>query len=389
MKVLHLNTLLTGGGTDDQCVKVILALRSLGVDARLMGPEGREFCKQVVASKLPQIISPPEGPLKIHFMRAVAREIRHGGYDIVHAHHGRDYWPTFFSVALSLRHPKIIFTRHLAKSPRSLPSRLALLHLCDHVIAVSKFTELVMKRGFDDPNSPEPERHHRPRLLGDVSKISVIHCGIDTDLFYPKPSGNLRKEWGIGEKDFIFAVVGGYDYPRGKGQREFLKAAAQIHHRLPHGRFLIIGRGSLKEILQEDICTLGLKGKAFLTPYCRNIPDLMNTINCLVHPAIGTESFGLVLLEAFASGRPVIASALDGIPEAFHMVGKGKLVKPESIEELASAMLEIGNNPLSFSMEDRWEMHNQVAKRASLQILGKRTLELYQHILEKKQDKKN
>ena len=88
MKVLHLNTLLTGGGTDDQCVKVILALRSLGVDARLMGPEGREFCKQVVASKLPQIISPPEGPLKIHFMRAVAREICQGGYDIVHAHHG-------------------------------------------------------------------------------------------------------------------------------------------------------------------------------------------------------------------------------------------------------------------------------------------------------------
>ena len=115
----------------------------------------------------------------------------------------------------------------------------------------------------------------------------------------------------------------------------------------------------------------------------------MNTINCLVHPAIGTESFGLVLLEAFASGRPVIASALDGIPEAFHMVGKGKLVKPESIEELASAMLEIGNNPLSFSMEDRWEMHNQVAKRASLQILGKRTLELYRHILEKKQEKKD
>ena len=41
MKVLHLNTLLTGGGTDDQCVKVILALRSLGVDARLMVIECR------------------------------------------------------------------------------------------------------------------------------------------------------------------------------------------------------------------------------------------------------------------------------------------------------------------------------------------------------------
>ena len=66
-----------------------------------------------------------------------------------------------------------------------------------------------------------------------------------------------------------FAVVGGYDLPRGKGQREFLAAAARIHQKIPQARFLIIGRGSMAEMLRADIARLGLTGKAWLTPYAR------------------------------------------------------------------------------------------------------------------------
>ena len=116
--------------------------------------------------------------------------------------------------------------------------------------------------------------------------------------------------------------MGGYDLPRGKGQREFLRAAAQVQAKIPQARFLIIGRGSLKEVLEADIVRLGLSGKAWLTPYCQDMPAAMNAIDCLVHPQVGTEAFPGVVLEAFACGKPVIASALDGIPEAF---GAGQL----------------------------------------------------------------
>jgi len=79
----------------------------------------------------------------------------------------------------------------------------------------------------------------------------------------------------------------------------------------------------MAETLRADIARLGLAGKARLTPYCDNMPAAMNAIDCLVHPQIGTEAFGLVLCEAFACGRPVIASALDGIPEAFRVRATG------------------------------------------------------------------
>jgi hypothetical protein len=67
------------------------------------------------------------------------------------------------------------------------------------------------------------------------------------------------------------------------------------------------------------------------------MPQVMNAIDCLVHPQIGTEALGLVVCEAHACGKPVIASALDGIPEAFAPGNCGKLVPPEDVPALAGA----------------------------------------------------
>jgi glycosyltransferase involved in cell wall biosynthesis len=180
--------------------------------------------------------------------------------------------------------------------------------------------------------------------------------------------------------DYAFAVVGGYPLPRGKGQREFLAAAAQVHRKIPAARFLIIGRGNMADILKADIERLGLTGKAWLTPYFTDMPTVMNAIDCLVHPQIGTEALGLVVCEAQACGKPVIASALDGIPEAFAAGNYGRLVKPESVEELAAAMEEWANRP-ALSPSEREALHGKVSAQFSVNAYGKRILEFYRRLL--------
>lgn len=379
MKVLHINTMLHGGGTDDQCVKLVAELRKNGVDARVIGPGGRNFESVIRQNNIPHIVAPAN---KLSFILAVAKELRHGNYDILHAHHGRDYWLAYLGKLLSFRSLKVVFTRHMAKSPSSLPSRLAILRVCDSMIAVSQFTAEVMQHGHHDEKSPEAERHHRPRVFGDYSKITVIHPGIDLNRFTPEGAAKVPGDYSFTPDNYLFAVVGGYDHPRGKGQREFLKAAARITKDVPHARFLIIGKGSLKTVLEEDIRQLGLEKVAFLTPYATDMPTVMRGINCLVHPSIGTEAYGLVLLEAFACGRPVIASNLDGIPEAFNVVGKGKLVPPEDIDALAAAMKEMAMRSTAvFSLEERWQMHSLVAANASLDNLATQTAAHYRQML--------
>jgi glycosyltransferase involved in cell wall biosynthesis len=372
--------MLTGGGTDDQCVKLVHALHQQGQQVALAGPDGREFSRVARELGVPFQATPPEGPLKLRFIWACARLVRRERIQILHGHHGRDLWPTVLAARLSGIRPKVVLTRHLAKSPRSWFSRSFLLGQCDAIIAVSHFVARVMREGFYDSGSPEVERHSRPPMRGDHSRIHVLHGGIDTTRFRPGDASVQRREWGLAPEHFAFAVVGGYNRPRGKGQREFLRAAALIHEKIPQARFLIVGRGDLAEQLQSDIRQLGLEGKASLTPYCQDMPAAMNALDCLVHCQIGTEAFGLVLIEAFACGKPVIASALDGIPEAFECAARGQLVPPEDVNALADAMLGQAAQP-PFSPSDRAEMHARIERDFSLTAAAQRVTKLYESLL--------
>ena len=185
MRILQLNSRLTGGGTDDQCVKLAAGLCSLGQSVCLAGPDGSEFSRVARDLRVPFHATPPEGPLKLRFILSAAHLIRREHIQIVHGHHGRDIWPTLLAARLSGQRPKIVLTRHLAKSPSTWLSRRCLLSQCDALIAVSHFVAKVLREGAYEPGSPEPERRARPPLRGDYSKIQVIHGGIDTGRFRP------------------------------------------------------------------------------------------------------------------------------------------------------------------------------------------------------------
>lgn len=365
-RVLQLNSSLTGGGTDDQCVKLAHGLHQLGVPVWIAGPEGREFSNVIQQLKIPFLPIRREGPIKLLFIYQAARQIRRHHIHIVHGHHGRDIWPTILAARLSGIRPKIVLTRHLAKSPASWPSRRLLLGQVDVVIACSHFVARVLTEGHYEPDSPVAERRARPPLVGDHKKIEVLYGGIDTGRFKPMATSPLRAEWGLRPEHYAFGMVGGYMLPRGKGQRELLAAAARIHGELPHARFLIIGRGDLEDELRRDIERLGLTGKAWLTPYCTDMPAAMNALDCLVHSQTGTEAMVGVVCEANACGRPVIASDLDGIPEALAIGGYGQLVRPGSVDELAAALVKQARAPKA-SEAERNERHRRVAQNFSLE----------------------
>ena len=381
--MLHLNSLLAGGGTDDQCVRLTEGLRLCGIDAEVAGPDGRRFSDICRARGVPLHVTPQEGPAKVRLILAVAKILRHGGHSIIHGHHGRDLWATVVAARLSGRRPRIVLTRHLAKCPGSAASRWFLLGQIDKMICVSEFVAQVLREGHRDPSSPEAERHWRPPIHGDLAKLRVIHGGIDTSQFRPREDAvveSLRTQWGLRKGDFAFGIVGGFSAPRGKGHREFLRAAARLRETLPQARFLVIGQGNLEATLRSDIESLGLSGFAQLTGHCADMPAAMNAINCLVHPQIGTEAFPGVVMEAHACGRAVVASALDGIPEAFSAANFGQLIPAENVDALARAMqIEGGRTPLP--LEERLGLHAKVDASFSLGRLAARTADLYRELL--------
>lgn len=231
--------------------------------------------------------------------------------------------------------------------PRRMSAGL-LLRLSD-VIAVSQAVEAVLQR----------------ELRGPKHRLHRIYGGIDHALFQPTRTAaglELRRQQGWGESDVVFGVVGAFNLPRGKGQLEFLDAASQLTADFPHARFAIVGDGSMGTLLQEKIAATGLERTAKILPFTDDIATAMNALDVLVHPALGTEALGLVLWEAMACAKPVIASRLDGIPEAFDDGVHGLLVPPAEVPLLAAAMRNLAADP---------------AKRAQYGAAGRRHVETH------------
>src|SRR5207302_8968036 len=101
------------------------------------------------------------------------------------------------------------------------------------------------------------------------------------------------------------------------------------------------------------------------TPYCQDMAGAMNAIGCLVHSQVGTEAFPGVVLEAFACGKPVIASALDGIPEAFATGNYGQLIQPENVEQLTAALLHWARQP-PLALAEKLVLHERLSGQFSL-----------------------
>ncbi len=386
LRVLRLNSLLTGGGTDEHCVTLARHLAALGVEEWLAGPEERDWSRAARAGGLRLATTPSrEGPARLRLIGSLCQWMRALRPHIVHAHHGRDYWPAVLARALAGGAARLVVTRHLAKSPASWPGRRFLLGQVDAVIAASHFVARVLREGHSEPDSPVRERRHRPPMRGDARKIHVIYDGVDTEQFRPRPESDpavqrLRAAWGAGPEHVVFGVVGGFPPPHGKGHRPFLAAAARLRETTPAARFVLLGRGGLQATLEADIARLGLRETALLAGWCPDMPAAMNALDCLVLPQVGTEAFPGVVLEALACGRPVIASDLDGIPEAFAACPRGRLVPPSDVPALATAMEEVASQP-RLSAAERAAMHAAVAARFTPAHAAQQTLALYRQLL--------
>jgi len=375
-RVIMLNSRLRGGGTDAQCLALAQGLAAQGWEVATAGPEGAPLSDEAPGLRPLPRFRPLQGLV-------LAGLLRRSRARIVHAHHGDDYWTALLASRLVQPRPLVVFSRHLAKSPRAPLSRQHLFAQADAVIAVSSFVAQVLREGYRDPASPIAERHHRPACRIDPRRLHIIHTGIDTEKFRPRErafADSARSALGLRPGETAFGVVGGFDLPVGKGQRVFVRAAREVVRRLPKSKFLLAGTGTLAAALEEDIRHHGLEDRVRLIGQQSDPVALHHALDILVHPQIATEAFPSVVLEAHACGRPVIASRLDGIPEAWAIGGLGHLVPPGDAVELAATMIGQAEHAAP-SEPERAAAHARVEAEASLPVQARRVADLYRRLM--------
>jgi glycosyltransferase involved in cell wall biosynthesis len=184
---------------------------------------------------------------------------------------------------------------------------------------------------------------HVSRGIGRRDKFVVISPGIDVSSYGPNPETkkHFRKELNIGEDVKVIGWAG--RLTRIKSPQTFLEAAAIVKDRQPGVHFALLGEGELEGQLRHMAGSLGLGDSMTFLGKENGIRNFLASIDLFALTS-ANEGLGLVLLEAMASGLPVIATDVGGVPEVLEGGRAGLLVRPEDPLSLARCMLSLLKN---------------------------------------------
>jgi len=205
-------------------------------------------------------------------------------------------------------------------------------HGCSQIVADAS----VIKRQLVKQNGIDP------------AKIEVIGSAVDLVKFKPpRNRTKFRREIGVGDDISLIGNVG--MIRPDKGQLQLVKAAPLVFEKHPGARFVIVGQGTgiLKRGInvRNAIDQAGLADKIIMAGYRWDTPNVYAACDMIVIASLHTEASPIVLREAFASGRPVIATKVGDIPEIVRHRENGLLIEPGDTQALAAAIMEFISDP--------------------------------------------
>jgi len=272
----------------------------------------------------------PEG-LRIGAIQKVAQFFREASVDIVHTH----AWGggSFYGIlgAKFTGVPIVINGEHgsfFNKSHQKVLQRI-LYSLCDMNLAVSDSLKDKVNRIIGIP----------------LSRITVIPNGVDTEKFsgiHPRDEiiARLRKEsFPFDAQSFYIISIGSL-----KPEKAPIMLLQGIKRLLTHDpslavKVIFVGDGPYREAMTTFIRAEGLGGVAFLLGNRMDIPELLSIADVLVSTSIARhEGLSNVMLEAMASGVPVIATRSVGAVELITDGVNGFLIDPDSVEQLVECL---------------------------------------------------
>ena len=221
--------------------------------------------------------------------------------DIVHAHTvPADFWGCL--IARTFKHRKTVVTLHGPDLEKTFVSKLQynLVTTCltNKILTASNLIkQLAINENF-----------------ARADKIVVIPNQVNIDLFDPSKKGTkIRVEYNIPDDTIIIGSIGRFE--RSKGFEVCFQVFAEVQKQYSRMKFVLCGYGKEAGFYKTVIKDLGIKENVIVTGPRTDIDEVMAAIDILIFTPYYGEGFGMVLIEAMASGKPVVASNVYPTPE--------------------------------------------------------------------------
>jgi glycosyltransferase involved in cell wall biosynthesis len=212
-------------------------------------------------------------------------------------------------------------------------------------------------------------------------KVFVIPNGVDVERFQPRPANDaLRAQLGIASSAPVAGIVAALR-PE-KNHELFLRVAVRVREVIPEARFLIVGDGPRRPMLEALAVELNLAQSVLFLGTRADIPDLLALVD--VHVLTShMEANPVSILEAMACGKPNVAPRVGSIAETVIEGEHGLLADPGNEEALAARIVELMHNPLRAAAMGR-AARERVVESYSLERMVDGYQELIERIYRKK-----
>lgn len=326
-RVFHLITRLLKGGAEAKTIKTVTGLDdyefTVGYGASADRGQVEKLHEAGIATRQFSLLRHYDVVTAVPAVVSVARYLRRQEFDIVHTHSTEAGIIGRFAAALA-GVPHVVHTVHgvpFTEDRSRVLNRFVLA--CER--AAARHTDRIVT------NADVIADEYLEYGIGSREQYVTVYSGVDIESFgAAEPATDLP-----GSRPRILMVGRLVD---GKGLHVLLDAAERV--RDGDVSVCIVGDGPLRETLLEEIAERGLSDSVFLTGYREDIPKVLAASNVFVLPSF-REGTPRVITEAMASGLPVVATDIAGIPEQVVNGESGYLIPTGDADELADHLAEL------------------------------------------------
>ncbi len=186
-----------------------------------------------------------------------------------------------------------------------------------------------------------------------VGRLTVVRPGIDVARFRSDPASRRRTRALLGIAPDVPVVGMVARFNAGKGHDVLLRAMTVVAASRPNACCLVVGdalfpgEADWKARMLALARALGLGARVVFAGWRDDVPAILSALDVLVHPPTTPDSRPTVIMEAMAAGRPVVGSAVGGVPDLVDDGVTGVLVPPSRPEALAAALLRLLADPVA------------------------------------------
>ena len=366
LRIAHIALTLEAGGLETVVIELCLNIDRALFDPVVICLQGYDlkYAAKLVERKIPIQLLNKSSKFDLSYFLRVARFLRNGRFDILHAHSGCLFYAALFASLAGIKN--LIYTAHglpiLNGVKDHIEDNFASL-VCTKVVAVSEEIRNIISA----------------RMPLARNKMTVIVNGIDTNLFKPVAESRERsiiaKSYGLPSDCFVVGSVGRLEAEKNYSMlvRAFARMTSIEGARQSH--LVFIGQGSRQEELKGLVRHLALSQRVTFLGMQYKIQEILPIFDAFVLSSI-TEGTSISLLEAQACAVPAVVTDVGGNAFIVRSGENGFLCRVNDDVKMAEALCRLRDDP-ALTERMRLKSRERVLDGLTLDAMVRRYQELY------------